>query len=153
MVHLNDDEIGVLNIDAVNCLKQFPVMGFIVWGSRTMKGTDILASEWKYLAARRTALFIEESLYRGLKWAVFESNDVSLWSSIRSNVDSFMNHLFRQGAFPAPSPDEAYFVKCDNMTTTQNDIDNGIVNVIVGFAPLKPAEFVIIKIQLFSHVK
>jgi phage tail sheath protein FI len=118
-----------------------------------MNGTDILASEWKYLAIRRTALFIEESLYRGLKWTVFESNGVSLWSSIRSNVDSFMNNLFRQGAFSAPSSDKAYFVKCDNTTTTQSDIDKGIVNIILGFAPLKPAEFVIIKIQLFSHVK
>ena len=153
MVHLSDDETGVLTMDAVNCMKQFPAMGFVVWGSRTMNGTDILASEWKYLAVRRTALFIEESLYRGLKWTVFESNGVSLWSSIRSNVDSFMNNLFRQGAFSAPSSDEAYFVKCDNTTTTQSDIDKGIVNIIVGFAPLKPAEFVIIKIQLFSHVK
>ena len=153
MVHLSDDEIGVLTMDAVNCMKQFPAMGFVVWGSRTMNGTDVLASEWKYLAVRRTALFIEESLYRGLKWTVFELNDVSLWSSIRSNVDSFMNNLFRQGAFSAPSSDKAYFVKCDNTTTTQSDIDKGIVNIIVGFAPLKPAEFIIIKIQLFSHVK
>jgi len=153
MVHLSDDEIGVLNMDAINCLKQFPVMGFIVWGARTMKGTDILASEWKYLAVKRTALFIEESLYRGLKWTVFQYNGAPLWSSISSNVNSFMNNLFRQGMFSAPSSDKAYFVKCDNTTTTQSDIDKGIVNVIVGFAPLKPAEFIIIKIQLFTHVK
>ncbi len=96
---------------------------------------------------RRTALFIEESLYRGLKWVVFEPNDDTLWGNIRLNVGAFMHDLFRQGAFFGTSPDQAYFVKCDGETTTQNDIDSGIVNVVVGFAPLKPAEFVVIQIQ------
>lgn len=124
----------------------------MVWGARTMKGSNILDSELKYLSVRRTLLFIEESLYRGLKWVVFEPNNESLWSSIRSNVNSFMNNLFRQGAFPAASSDKAYFVSCDNTTTTQSDINKGIVNVFVGFAPLKPAEFIIVKIQLFTNV-
>jgi len=125
----------------------------VVWGARTMKGSNILDSKWKYLPVRRTTLFIEESLYRGLQWVVFEPNDEPLWSSILSNVNSFMNNLFRLGAFSAPSSDKAYFVNCDNTTTTQSDMNKGIVNVLVGFAPLKPAEFIIIKIQLFTHDK
>jgi phage tail sheath protein FI len=96
---------------------------------------------------RRTALYIEESLYRGLKWVVFEPNDEPLWAQIRLNVGAFMHNLFRQGAFQGQTPQEAYFVKCDKDTTTQNDINLGIVNIVVGFAPLKPAEFVIIQIQ------
>jgi phage tail sheath protein FI len=96
---------------------------------------------------RRTALFIEESLYQGLKWVVFEPNDEPLWAQIRLNVGAFMHNLFRQGAFQGDAPAKAYFVKCDRETTTQNDINLGIVNIAVGFAPLKPAEFVIIRIQ------
>ena len=132
---------------AVNCLRSFPVNGRVVWGSRTLVGANQLASEWKYLPVRRTALYIEESLYRGTQWVVFEPNDEPLWSQIRMNVGAFMQDLFRQGAFQGASPREAYFVKCDGETTTQNDIDNGIVNILVGFAPLKPAEFVVIKLQ------
>ncbi len=142
-----DLENGVLNPLGINCLRFFPVYGRIAWGARTLKGADQLADEWKYIPVRRTALFIEESLYRGLKWVVFEPNDEPLWSQIRLNVGAFMNNLFRQGAFQGSTPREAYFVKCDKETTTQNDIDLGIVNIIVGFAPLKPAEFVVIKIQ------
>ena len=113
----------------------------VLWygGARTMKGKDRLSNEWRYLAIRRTALFIEESLYRGLSWVVFEPNDEALWSSIRASVDLFMNDLFREGAFAGSSPKETYVVKCDKETTTQSDIDNEIVNVVVGFAPLKPA--------------
>ena len=112
-----------------------------------MKGADLLASEWKYVPVRRLALNIEESLYRGTQWAVFEPNDEPLWAQIRLNVGAFMHDLFRQGAFQGSSPKEAYFVKCDKDTTTQNDIDKGIVNILVGFAPLKPAEFVFIKLS------
>jgi uncharacterized protein len=106
-----------------------------------------MASEWKYLPVRRTALFLQESLYRGTQWVVFEPNDEPLWAQIRLNVGAFMHNLFRQGAFQGTTPREAYLVKCDRETTTQNDIDLGIVNVLVGFAPLKPAEFVFIRIQ------
>ena len=116
-------------------------------GSRTLHGHNDRGSEWKYVPVRRTALFIEESLYRGTQWVVFEPNDEPLWAQIRLNVGSFMNTLFRQGAFQGASARQAYFVKCDSETTTQSDIDRGIVNILVGFAPLKPAEFVIIKLQ------
>jgi phage tail sheath protein FI len=144
---LTDPENGTLNPLGVNCLRNFPVYGNVVWGARTLKGDDRLASEWKYIPVRRLALFIEESLYRGTQWVVFEPNDEPLWSQIRLNLGAFMNNLFRQGAFQGTTPRDAYFVKCDKETTTQNDINLGIVNIIVGFAPLKPAEFVIIKIQ------
>jgi phage tail sheath protein FI len=146
-VPLTDDENGTLNKLGINCLRTFPVYGRLVWGSRTLEGADQLASEWKYIPVRRTALFIEESLYRGSKWVVFEPNDESLWAQIRLNVGAFMHNLFRQGAFQGKTPREAYLVKCDKETTTQNDINSGIVNILVGFAPLKPAEFVMIKIQ------
>jgi len=146
-VPLTDDENGELNPLGINCLRAFPIVGRVVWGARTLQGADQLASEWKYIPVRRTALFIEESLYRGTKWVVFEPNDESLWAQIRLNVGAFMHNLFRQGAFQGKSAREAYFVKCDSETTTQNDIDQGIVNILVGFAPLKPAEFVIIQIQ------
>lgn len=144
---MNDGENGQLNPLGLNCLRSFPVYGNVVWGARTLAGADVLASEWKYVPVRRMALFIEESLYRGTQWVVFEPNDEPLWAQIRLNVGAFMQNLFRQGAFQGSSPREAYFVKCDSETTTQNDIDRGIVNILVGFAPLKPAEFVIIKLQ------
>lgn len=144
---LSDPENGVLNPLGLNCLRTFPVYGSVSWGARTLVGADARASEWKYIPVRRTALFIEESLYRGTQFAVFEPNDEPLWAQIRLAVGSFMNNLFRQGAFQGATPREAYFVKCDATTTTQADIDLGIVNILVGFAPLKPAEFVIISIQ------
>ncbi|MBF2065975.1 MAG: phage tail sheath family protein [Calothrix sp. C42_A2020_038] len=146
-ISLNDAENGELNPLGINCLRTFPAAGRVVWGSRTLQGNDRLASEWKYIPIRRLALYIEESLYRGTQWVVFEPNDEPLWAQIRLNIGAFMQNLFRQGAFQGKTPQEAYFVKCDKETTTQNDINLGIVNIVVGFAPLKPAEFVIIKLQ------
>lgn len=146
-VKLTDGENGQLNPLGVNCLRSFPVYGNVVWGTRTLDGDDRIASESKYESVRRTTLFIEESLYRGTQWVVFEPNDEPLWAQIRLNVGAFMNNLFRQGAFQGTTPREAYLVKCDKETTTQNDRNLGIVNIVVGFLPLKPAEFVIIKIQ------
>ena len=146
-VSLTDPENGELNPLGVNCLRSLPAAGRVIWGSRTLQGDDRLASEWKYIPVRRLALYIEESLYRGTQWVVFEPNDEPLWAQIRLNVGAFMQNLFRQGAFQGRTPQEAYFVKSDKETTTQNDINLGIVNIVVGFAPLKPAEFVIIKIQ------
>lgn len=146
-VLLNDMENGELNQLGINCLRTMPAAGRVVWGSRTRVGADRLASEWKYIPVRRTALFLEESLYRGTQWVVFEPNDEPLWSQIRLNIGAFMHSLFRQGAFQGKTPQEAYLVKCDKETTTQDDINKGIVNIVVGFAPLKPAEFVVIKFQ------
>lgn len=144
---LTDDENGLLNPLGINCLRSFPVSGRIIWGARTIRGADQLSDEYKYIPVRRLTMFIEESLYRGTQWAVFEPNDEPLWAQIRLNVGSFMHSLFRQGAFQGKSPNEAYFVKCDKETTNQDDINKGIVNIIVGFSALKPAEFIVIRIQ------
>jgi uncharacterized protein len=146
-VPLTDAENGELNPLGINCLRTLPAVGRVIWGSRTRKGDDRLTDEWKYIPVRRLALFLEESLYRGTQWVVFEPNDEPLWAQIRLNLGAFMHSLFRQGAFQGQKPEDAYFVKCDKETTTQNDINLGIVNVVVGFAPLKPAEFVILSIQ------
>jgi hypothetical protein len=144
---LTDDENGALNPLGLNCFRNFPIYGNVLWGARTLVGSDAEGSEWKYVPVRRMALYLEESLYRGTKWVVFEPNDEPLWAQIRLNIGAFMQSLFRQGAFQGKTPREAYLVKCDKETTTQDDINRGIVNILVGFAPLKPAEFVVIKIQ------
>ncbi|ULP37986.1 phage tail sheath subtilisin-like domain-containing protein [Mycolicibacterium rufum] len=146
-VKMTDLENGRLNPLGLNCLRELGVIGNVVWGARTRRGADQLADQWKYIPVRRLALFIEETLYRGTQWVVFEPNDEPLWSSIRLNVGAFMNTLFRQGAFQGRTPADAYLVKCDATNNPQNDIDRGIVNILVGFAPLKPAEFVVIRIQ------
>lgn len=144
---LTDGENGALNPLGVNCLRVFPVYGAVAWGARTLRGADQMTSEYKYVPVRRLALFLEESLYRGTQWVVFEPNDEPLWAQIRLNLGSFMNSLFRLGAFQGKSSKEAYLVKCDRETTTQDDINRGVVNILVAFAPLKPAEFVVIRIQ------
>ncbi len=148
---MNDAENGQLNPLGVNCLRTFPAVGNVVWGARTLEGADQLASEWKYISVRRLALFLEESLYRGTQWVVFEPNDEPLWAQIRLNVGAFMYDLFRKGAFQGETPREAYFVKCDKETTTQSDRDQGIINILLGFAPMKPAEFVILRIRLVAR--
>jgi phage tail sheath protein FI len=144
---LTDLENGVLNKLGLNCMRDFPVYGNVSWGARTLVGSDQEASDWKYVPVRRLALYLEESLFRGTKWVVFEPNDEKLWAQIRLNVGAFMHDMFRQGAFQGTTPTQAYLVKCDSETTTQTDINNGIVNILVAFAPLKPAEFVVITIQ------
>lgn len=146
-VRLTDDENGELNPLGINCLRSFNINGTVVWGARTMRGADQFGDDYKYVPVRRLALFIEESLYRGTQWVVFEPNDEPLWAQIRLNIGAFMQDLFLKGAFQGKTPREAYLVKVDKETTTQNDINSGIVNILVGFAPLKPAEFVIIQIQ------
>jgi phage tail sheath protein FI len=146
-VNMTDAENGELNPLAINCLRKIAPVGNVVWGARTTAGNDRLANQWKYLPVRRTALYIEESLVRNVQWAVFEPNDEPLWAQLRLNIGVFMHGLFRQGAFQGQTPRDAYLVQCDSKTTPQADIDRGIVNIIVGFAPLKPAEFVIIYIK------
>ena len=136
-----------LNSSGVNCLRKIPVHGLVNWGSRTLVRLDGHASEWKYIPVRRTALYIEQSIYRGTQWVVFEPNDEPLWSRVRSSLGEFLHKLWRGGAFAGATSNEAYFVKCDHETTTAMDINEGLLNVLVGFAPLKPAEFVMINIQ------
>ena len=144
--NLTDSENGALNALGINCLRVFPT-GTLVWGARTLEGTEESTSDWKYIPVRRLALFIEESLYREIQWAVFKPNAEPLWAQIRLNVGAFLQQLFCQRAFQGSTPRDAYFVKCDAATTTQNDIDAGLVNVVVGFAPLRRAEFVVLTIS------
>ena len=145
VANLTDAQHGDLNQDPynVNVIRQFKNSGRVIWGARTISSD----AEYRYVPVRRMAIMLRVSLYRGTQWVVFEPNDEPLWAQIRLNIGAFMHNLFRQGAFQGGSPKEAYLVKCDAETTTQNDINLGIVNIIVGFAPLKPAEFVMIKIQ------
>jgi phage tail sheath protein FI len=143
---MTDARQGTLNPIGVNCIRDFPGIGSVVFGARTSVATNVSFQQWWYVPVRRMALFIEQSLYNSLGWAVFEPNDEPLWIALRTTVESFMLGLFNQGAFQGSKPSQAFQVKCDGTTTTQADIDSGIVNIIVAFAPLKPAEFVIIKI-------
>lgn len=144
---LTDAENGALNPLGLNALRTLPVYGTLSWGARTLAGADQLQSDWKYVPVRRLALFIEASLVRGLQWVVFEPNGEVLWSQIRLNVSVFMQRLFLNGAFAGVTPSQAYFVQCDASTTSAQDQAAGIVNILVGFAPLRPAEFVIISLQ------
>jgi Bacteriophage tail sheath protein len=146
-VQVDNGESGLLNPLAVNTLRVMPAAGAVVWGARTTVGVDQLPNQWKYVPVRRLALYIEESLRRGTLWAVFEPNDEPLWSSLRLNVTTFMQGLFRQGAFAGTTPQDAYLVQCDANNNPPDQVALGIVNILVGFAPLYPAEFVVISIQ------
>ena len=145
---LTDAENGELNPLAVNCIRSFPGAGIVSWGARTLVGDDHRASDYMYVPVRRLALLIETSLRKGLEWALFEPNGEALWISIGSASEAFLESLYAQGAFQGTTASNAFFVTCDATTTTPEDIDNGRVNVTVGFAPVKPAEFVVIRIQL-----
>ncbi|MCP4428741.1 MAG: phage tail sheath family protein [Chloroflexi bacterium] len=142
-IDLTDVEQGNLNRKNVNCLRRFAAAGIVSWGARNITSDP----EYQYVPVRRMAIMLRVSIYSGIQWAVFEPNDEELWSQLRLNISSFMMTLYRQGAFQGSMPSDAFFVKCDSETTTQDDINLGIVNVLVGFAPLKPAEFVVVKIS------
>jgi phage tail sheath protein FI len=142
-VNFTDVQQGNLNPMNINVIRQFAASGIVLWGARTITSDP----EWTYIPVRRMAIFLRVSIYRGIQWAVFEPNDEDLWAALRLNINSFMMTLFRQGAFQGSTPSQAFFVKCDSETTPQDDINLGIVNVLVGFAPLKPAEFVVVKIS------
>jgi phage tail sheath protein FI len=145
---MSNNQQGVLNQEALNCLRQFPGIGTVIFGARTTAGAtaNTAQQQWRYVAVRRMALFIEQTLYANLTWAVFEGNSTPLWHALTQEVTAFMLSLFREGAFAGDTPSTAFLVQCDNTTTTADDIANGIVNIVVGFAPLVPAEFVIVKI-------
>ena len=136
-------EQGVINLAGVNALRTFPGYGTVVWGSRTVS-RDIA---WRYVPVRRMANFLKSSIYDGIQWAVFEPNDEPLWDALRLTIWWFMLDLFRQHALQGPTPEEAFFVKCDAKQQLETDQQNGIVNVLVGFAPLKPAEFIVVKLS------
>lgn len=142
---------GLLNPLGVNCLRSMPKAGTVVWGARTLDGADALASEWKYVPVRRLALYLEESIDRGVAWAVFEPNAEPTWKALRLSVGAFMHSLFRAGGLQGAKEDQAYFVKCDSTTTTQADIDRGVLNIVVGFAALRPAEFILLNARQVIH--
>lgn len=146
-VAMTDSENGLLNQHGINSLRSVPAVGQVVWGARTLRGADQLRDEYRYLPVRRLALFVEESLDRGTRWAASERNEEALWSKLRLSVSTFMRDLFRMGAFQGRTERDAYFVKVDETTTSPKDVESGFVNLIVGFAPLKPAEFVVIGMQ------
>ena len=145
---MTDPQQGILNQNGVNCMRQFPSIGTVVFGARTTAGADANTAQqqWKYVAVRRMALFIEQTLYANLTWAVFEPNAQPLWNALTQEVTAFMLSLFRQGAFAGSTPSQAFLVQCDATTTTPQDVANGVVNIVVGFAPLVPAEFVVVQI-------
>lgn len=148
-VAVGDAEHARLNPLGVNCLRSFAGGGPVVWGARTTGTAD---AEWRYVSVRRTALFLERSLAQGTEWAAFEPNGEPLWARIRTEAGAFLDELYRAEAFRGTSAADAYFVKCDRDTTTQDDVDRGSVNVVLGFAPLRPAEFVVLRIRLPAAV-
>lgn len=150
-VPLSAAQNAELNDLGINCLRSFPGSGTVVWGSRTLAGITQPSPEWKYIPVRRLASLIEESIARGTRWVTFEPNDEPAWATLRLQVGAFLHGLFKRGAFAGQRPQESYFVKCDRTTMTQGDIDAGLVNVEVGFAPLKPAEFVVVRIQQMTR--
>jgi hypothetical protein len=146
-VGLDGADRQALNSDGINCFLAVPDVGVVVWGARTMNGADVIGSDYKYVPIRRFTSYIEQSLVLGTQWAVFEPNADPLWSQLRAMIGSFMQGLFQQGAFAGATQSDAYFVQCDATTTSPTDQLNGVVNVVVGFAPLRPAEFIILYIQ------
>lgn len=142
---VTDSEQDILNPIGVNCIRQFPASGIVVWGARTL-GT-LSDPEWRYVPVRRYAIYLEQSILRGTQWAVFEPNDERLWASLKANIDDFMMGEFRKGALAGSTPKEAFSVKCDADLNPPSEVNAGRVNMEVKFAPLKPAEFVIIRIS------
>ena len=140
---VTDEEQGDLNTKGVNCIRFFPQEGILVWGARTL---DAPSGQWKYLNVRRLFNMIEESILQSTRWVVFEPNDISLWKAIRRDVKAFLTLVWRDGALMGASPEEAFFVKCDRETNTDEDINLGRVVTLIGIAPVKPAEFIVFKI-------
>jgi Bacteriophage tail sheath protein len=144
---LTDRQTESLNALGISTLRTFPGRGPVVWGARTLAGVDAAASEWKYVPVRRMALLLEESLDRGLRWTRFAPNDEPLWSAVRESAGAFLHELHRAGAFHGQGAREAYFVRCDRDTVTQHDLEVGEFTVQVGFAPMRPAEFIVLQVR------
>jgi len=135
-------EASVLSPRGINLLRFFPGQGNEVWGARTTTPDP----EWKYINVRRLAVYIEQSLDSGLQWAVFEPNGPALWAAVRLTVGDFLLNLWQSGGLAGTKAEDALFVRCDGTTMTQNDLDNGRFILLVGFAPIRPAEFVLLRI-------
>jgi uncharacterized protein len=144
---LTDADHGTLNPLGINVLRTFPALGRVIWGARTLRSASQANDEYVYLPVRRLALYLEESLMRGTRWATLEPNGEPLWAQLRVSIDAFLHSLFRQGAFRGDTPRDAYFVRVDQQTTSQADLERGIVRILVGFAPLRPAEFLVLQLE------
>jgi uncharacterized protein len=144
---VSDAQSDALNVAGINVIRQFPSVGIVPWGARTLAGQG---SQWLYISVRRLFLYIEQSLFQGTQWVVFEPNGSPLWASVKESVEGFLQNLFVQGRLVGQTPDQAYFVRCDATTMTQADIENGVLNIVVGIAPVFPAEFVVLQIQQFT---
>jgi len=143
---INKQEQDILNPRGVNCIRAFPGRGIRVWGARTLSSDPL----WKYINVRRLFLFLEESIEEGTQWVVFEPNDEKLWARVKQSITNFLTKVWKDGALMGSTPEEAFFVKCDSTTMTQDDIDNGRLICIIGVAPVKPAEFVIFRIAQWA---
>jgi phage tail sheath protein FI len=139
---VNKGTQDILNPLGINCIRQFSGRGIRVWGARTVTSNSL----WKYVNVRRLFLFLEESIEKGTQWVVFEPNDEKLWARVKQTITQFLTGVWKTGALMGTTPEEAFFVKCDRSTMTQDDIDNGRLICIIGVAPVKPAEFVIFRI-------
>jgi phage tail sheath protein FI len=142
---VTDSEQDILNPVGVNCIRQFPASGIVIWGARTLAARS--DPEWRYVPVRRYAIYLEQTIYRGTQWAVFEPNDERLWASLKANIEDFMMGEFRKGALAGVTPKQAFEVKCDADLNPPAEVNAGRVNMEVRFAPLKPAEFVVIRIS------
>lgn len=145
-VSLTRQEQATLNPKGVNCIRSFPGRGIRVWGARTMSSDPL----WKYVNVRRLFLYLEDSIDEGTQWVVFENNDERLWARVRQTITNFLTGVWEDGALMGTTPEEAFFVKCDRSTMTQDDIDNGRLICEIGVAPVKPAEFVIFRISQWT---
>lgn len=143
---LSADEIGPLTREGINAIRDFPGHGVVLWGARTLAGAGATDPEWKYVPIRRFLLFLERSVSQGIRWAAFEPNGEPLWTKARAMAETFLLDLWRQGAMQGAKPEEAFFARCDRTTMTQDDIDHGRLAMLIGVAPVKPAEFVILRI-------
>ena len=143
---LDDAQQGPLNSLGINTLRFFPGRGYLVWGARIITSD----SEWKYVAIRRYLAYLEHSIDNGTQWVVFETNGEPLWADVRQTISVFLFNEWRRGALMGSKPDEAYFVRCDRSTMTQNDLDNGRLIVLIGVAALRPTEFVIFRIERWT---
>ncbi len=135
-----------MNPKGVNCIRAFPGRGIRVWGARTISSDTL----WKYVNVRRLFIFLEESIEESTQWVVFEPNDQKLWARVRQTINQFLTRVWKDGALFGSTPEEAFFVKCDETTMTQDDIDNGRLIIMIGVAPVKPAEFVIFRIAQWA---
>jgi len=136
----------VLNPEGINCFRFFEDRGYRLWGARLISSDP----EWKYVNLRRYFAYLEHSIDKGTQFAVFEPNGPVLWATIRRAIEDFLLNEWQSGALLGDKPEDAYFVRCDRSTMTQNDLDNGRMVCLIGVAPVYPAEFVIFRIGQFT---